>query len=186
MAQRLARGAHNSEVTRSKRVAGIHSTSPALQKRAGVRSAQTPSRKEGCGEPLVPRAIHRGGAEEARGAHNLEVIGSSPIPGIHSTSPALQKRAGVRSAQTPSRKEGCGEPLVPRAIHRGGAEEARGAHNLEVIGSSPIPGIHSTSPALQKRAGVRSAQTPSERRGAGNPWFPVCITTSGMELSWLI
>ena len=171
MAQRLARGAHNSEVTRSKRVAGIHSTSPALQKRAGALVA-----------PYFTGVAQR----QSNEAHNFGVTGSKPVPGIHSTSPALQKRAGVRSAQTPSRKEGCGEPLVPRAIHRGGAEEARGAHNLEVIGSSPIPGIHSTSPALQKRAGVRSAQTPSERRGAGNPWFPVCITTSGMELSWLI
>ena len=34
MAQRLARGAHNSEVTRSKRVAGIHFNLPALQKQA--------------------------------------------------------------------------------------------------------------------------------------------------------
>ncbi len=36
MAQRLARGAHNSEVTRSKRVAGIHSNSAALQKQSVI------------------------------------------------------------------------------------------------------------------------------------------------------
>ena len=50
MAQRLARGAHNSEVTRSKRVAGIYH-SPALQKRAGgmrpLRSASDPHLQRG-------------------------------------------------------------------------------------------------------------------------------------------
>ena len=63
MAQRLARGAHNSEVTRSKRVAGIFITS------------------HWCIEALE-QLYYRDGAEEAREAHNLEDVGSRPTSGI--------------------------------------------------------------------------------------------------------
>jgi hypothetical protein len=61
-------------------------------------------------------------------------------------------------------------------IYRGGAEEARGAHNPEVIGSNPISGIISirklyrSSPSYAKRRKTQQtfvgvAQTVSARRG---------------------
>jgi hypothetical protein len=66
MAQRLARGAHNSEVTGSKPVAGtshyrVH------------RSVRT-----------TPRQINRLSSSEERTAHNREVTGSTPVGGISS------------------------------------------------------------------------------------------------------
>ena len=83
LAQRKERQAHNLEVTRSKLVGGI---------RQSLRDAKL--------------AFHRCGAEEARGAHNPEVIGSNPIAGIstsqfHRTAPlSLQLFAGVAQRQS--------------------------------------------------------------------------------------
>ena len=57
--------------------------------------------------------------------NNPEVVGSKPTAGIPFTSLALQKLAVASK----------------RHIHRGGAEDARGAHNPEDIGSNPISGI---------------------------------------------
>ena len=72
MAQRLARGAHNSEVTRSKRVAGIYHTSHRCIKAL-----------EHLRNPLSSEAERR--------THNPEVGGSKPPGGIHFTSCSLQK-----------------------------------------------------------------------------------------------
>ena len=66
MAQRLARGAHNSEVRCSNHLAGIFQF-------AGL---QEPV------HAVTTATIHRDGAEEARGAHNPEVTGSNPVSGI--------------------------------------------------------------------------------------------------------
>ena len=63
MAQRLARVAHNHEVIRSKRIAGIYHTSHRCIK-------------------ALEQISNRGGAAEARGADNPEVMGSIPISGI--------------------------------------------------------------------------------------------------------
>jgi hypothetical protein len=69
--------------------------------------------------------------------------------GIHSNSPALQKRAGgirVHYAVPPTPPERrVREPWVPGALvaylHRHGAAGARGAHNSEDTGSRPVAGI---------------------------------------------
>jgi hypothetical protein len=70
--------------------------------------------------------FNRGGAEEARGAHNPEVIGSNPISGIYHTSHWCIK-------------------ALEHLIHRHGAEAARGAHNSEVTRSKRVAGIYHTS-----------------------------------------
>ena len=57
-----ARGAHNSEVIRSKRIAGILVLAKLIA--------------------WCRHFLNRGGAEVARGAHNSEDIGSKPISGI--------------------------------------------------------------------------------------------------------
>jgi len=62
-----------------------------------------------------------------------EDVGSKPTTGIPFTSPALQKRA-----VTAKRRQ---KHSSQARIHRGGAAEARGAHNSEDIGSNPISGI---------------------------------------------
>ncbi len=54
-------------------------------------------------------------------AHNHEDTGSKPVAGIY------LHFASVRSA-------------LEQPFHRDGAVEARGAHNLEVVGSNPTPG----------------------------------------------
>ena len=75
---------------------------------------------------LVDRGgSNRGGAEEARGTHNPEDIGSNPISGISSY-------RVHRSIWT-----------TPRQINRHGAEEARGAHNSEDVRSKLTAGISS-------------------------------------------
>ena len=78
--------------------------------------------------------LHRGGAEAARGAHNPEVTGSKPVPGIYHLSDLSESAT-----------------LYPHTakLHRTGAEEARGTHNPEDLGSSPSSGIYH-SPSLQK------------------------------------
>ena len=68
-----ARGAHNSEVTRSKRVAGIFQF--VSFKEAGRHSSRDVKHEH-------TQTIHRCGAEAARGAHNSEVTGSKPVAGI--------------------------------------------------------------------------------------------------------
>jgi hypothetical protein len=85
-----ARGAHNSEVVRSKRTAG------------------TPRLK-------MKTCVYRRGAEEARGAHNSEVVRSK------------------RTAGTPRLK-------MKTCVYRRGAEEARGAHNPEAVRSKRTAG----------------------------------------------
>ncbi len=67
-----ARGAHNSEVTRSKRVAGI--VQFACFKEVRRHSSRDVKHEQN---------LNRGGAEEARGAHNSEDTGSSPVSGIY-------------------------------------------------------------------------------------------------------
>ena len=62
-----ARGAHNSEVTRSKRVAGIITIQ--LLYRSSTRLH-------------MDTYFNRHGAEEARGAHNSEVTRSKRVAGI--------------------------------------------------------------------------------------------------------
>ena len=58
-------------------------------------------------------------------------------------------------------RRGCrGRSSPPGRIHRGGAGEARGAHNPEDIGSSPISGIYLSS-ALKKRRGACAPSDPS-------------------------
>ena len=74
MAQWLARGAHNSEVTRSKRVAGIFHTSHRCIKALEHLIA---SAHQGTGAPY-----HRLSLTEERRAHNPEVTGSTPVGGI--------------------------------------------------------------------------------------------------------
>ena len=63
-----ARGAHNSEVARSKRVSGIIQF-------AGLQEPTTLSIQQ-------PTTLHRHGAAAARGADNPEVTGSKPVAGI--------------------------------------------------------------------------------------------------------
>ena len=74
--------------------------------------------------------------------HNGEDVGSKPTAGITFNSPALQKLDSAKSATNPNplHKEGCGELRFP-FTYRGGAEDARGAHNSEDVGSKPTPGI---------------------------------------------
>jgi hypothetical protein len=106
MAQRLARGAHNSEVTRSKRVAGIYHTSHwcikalehlitgvAQRQRARLITARTYDRNVSpvsithrIGASRHWSIFHRHGAEAARGAHNSEVTRSKRVAGIYHTS----------------------------------------------------------------------------------------------------
>jgi hypothetical protein len=66
VAQRIARGAHNSEVIGSKPISGI-------VKLDAINAAHIKTK-------VV--SFYRSGAAEARGAHNPEVIGSNPISGI--------------------------------------------------------------------------------------------------------
>ena len=78
--------------------------------------------------------LHRGGAEGARGAHNPEVTGSKPVPGIyHSRSLSELTPLSPHTATQP--------PLAHRKQRR--------AHNPEVTGSTPVGGIYH-SLALQK------------------------------------
>ena len=126
MAQRKARKAHNLEVTRSKRVAGIFQF---------VRF--TESSRQSLRD--VKLALHRCGAEVARRAHNPEVIRSKRITGIyHLPSFTETGRLDADVTRIPFRQS---LRDVKLALHRCGAEEARGAHNPEVIGSNPIAGI---------------------------------------------
>ena len=87
VAQRLARGAHNSEVTRSKRVSGIilfacfivlphnpPASSWGVQKLAVICYATL-------NIACIHTYSHRSGAEAARGAHNPEDTGSKPVSG---------------------------------------------------------------------------------------------------------
>jgi hypothetical protein len=126
--------------------------------------------------------FYRGGAEEARGAHNLEVIGSNPISGIIITShrcitalEQLYTSLAQRTARWTHNPEDTGSKPVggirqslrdaKLALHRCGAEAAREAHNLEVTGSKPVAGIstsqfHRTAPlSLQHFAGVAQWQS---------------------------
>ena len=64
MAQRLARAAHNREVTRSKRVAGIQY----ITSHRCIKALEHP--------------LNRHGAGAARAAHNREDTGSKPVAGI--------------------------------------------------------------------------------------------------------
>jgi hypothetical protein len=78
--------------------------------------------------------LNRGGAEGARGAHNPEVTGSKPVPGIyHSRSLSELTPLSPHTATQP--------PLAHRKQRR--------AHNPEVTGSTPVGGIYH-SLALQK------------------------------------
>ena len=69
--------------------------------------------------------FYRGGAGEARGAHNSEDVGSKPTSGI-------VKLDAINAAPTTT---------MVVLFYRGGAGEARGAHNPEVIRSIRISGI---------------------------------------------
>ena len=62
--------------------------------------------------------------------------------------------------------------------NRGGAEEARGAHNSEVVGSNPTSGIHFNSPALQKL--VVKLDVKRSNLGKPPPWLG--RKTSSVEL----
>ena len=75
VAQRIARRAHNPEVTRSKRVAGILTLHLLYRSRSSIAS------------DAKQATIHRCGAEVARGADNPEVTGSKPVAGILSLRP---------------------------------------------------------------------------------------------------
>ena len=88
-----ARGAHNSEVTRSKRVVGIHY----VTSHRCIKALEQPNRH---------------GAEAARGAHNSEVTRSKRVAGIfHITSHRCIKalvRGTYGSPLTPPFKNGQG------------------------------------------------------------------------------
>ena len=72
-----ARGAHNPEVTRSKRVAGIFHFSCFIEMRTYRQ---------------IYKLFYRGGAEEARWAHNSEDVGSKPTSGIFHFSCFIEMR----------------------------------------------------------------------------------------------
>ena len=90
VAQRIARAAHNREVTRSKRVAGIyHHFASVHQGTWATLFTPLAQRKSGQAHNLVVvrskrtgGTTYRDGAEGARGAHNSEVVGSNPTSGI--------------------------------------------------------------------------------------------------------
>ena len=152
MAQWLARGAHNSEVTRSKRVAGIyhhiamvHQGTGANSNRCGAgvaRGAHNPEVRcsnhlagihplSALQKPMVialatlnKSNLHRGSAEAARGAHNPEVVRSKRTPGIYHSQ-------FIRTASL----------SLQHTIHRRGAGVARAAHNRKDIRSKRIAGI---------------------------------------------
>ena len=75
-------------------------------------------------------ALHRGGAEVARRAHNPEDTGSKPVPGIYTLS-ALKKPMVIAHATYKL------EYRVPGIAQR----IERKAHNLEDTGSKPVAGI---------------------------------------------
>ena len=93
-----ARGAHNSEVTRSKRVSGnIHFAGFAEAGRHSSSDVKTRTTH-----------IHRGGAGVARGAHNSEDIGSRPISGIFPIRQLYRSRHGAINATPPHLQRGGG------------------------------------------------------------------------------
>ena len=75
--------------------------------------------------------LHRGGAEEARGAHNSEVVGSNPTSGIHSNSPALQKLDVIVQATL---------NMITLHFTDVAQRDAHGAHNSKATGSTPVVG----------------------------------------------
>ena len=118
-ARRFTLWAHNSEVTRSKRVAGIyHFASFAEAGRQAGRKREQPLTGMAQGQRaglITPRSLDRNG---------LPVFYNSYV---------LQKHA-VNASDFKQKLN---------TLHRGGAGVARGAHNSEDIGSRPISGIHS-------------------------------------------
>ena len=175
MAQRLARGAHNSEVTRSKRVAGIQPItshrcikalehqSPVAQRKRAVKHRQLPTRFEKIRQTDGYRLM-------SRRTHDRNVSGESY------NSAALQKLLVIAKRRTyvkhskgnlrfPYHNHSHGGRLIVEhnqdthnvrkfdgylflikrqaqdrylwVVNGDGAEEARGAHNSEVLGSSP-------------------------------------------------
>ena len=82
---------------------------------------------------------YRDGAEEARGTHNPEVVGSNPTSGIYHLS-AFQKPMVIALAT-----------LNKSNTNRGSAGAARGAHNLEVVRSKRTPGIYHSGGFIRTR-----------------------------------
>ncbi len=111
MAQRLARGAHNSEVRCSNHLAGIHHSCGLSELHPAV---------------ITAPHFHRLSSSEERSAHNREVTGSTPVGGIHHSCSLSELHPAVITAPH---------------FHRRGAEAARRAHNPEVTGSKPVAGI---------------------------------------------
>ena len=157
----VARGAHNSEVTGSKPVAGIY-------------HSQIYKNLPRCHHSTL---FHRRGAEVARAAHNCKDIRSKRIAGIFQfadlqesaplslqqplTGMAQRERAGLITPRSLVRIQlpvfiirsfirSC-NAVTTATLHRYGAEVARGAHNSEVTGSKPVAGIYH-SPALSEAA----------------------------------
>ena len=74
--------------------------------------------------------LHRGGAERIHRQAGSLCACLTQIGAAAHSSPALEKLVVIAQAT-----------LNLSILHRGGAEEARGAHNPEVVGSNPISGI---------------------------------------------
>ena len=76
------------------------------------------------------------------GRHSSSDVKHEPFTGV-----AQRERAGLIIPRTLVRTQ---PPVIVKLdvkrsnLHRGGAEEARGAHNSEVTGSSPVSGILSS------------------------------------------
>jgi len=148
----VARGAHNSEVTGSKPVAGIY-------------HSQLYQKLQRCHHSTL---FHRRGAEVARAAHNCKDIRSKRIAGIFQfadlqesaplslqqplTGMAQRERAGLITPRSLVRIQlpvfiirsfirSC-NAVTTATLHRYGAEAARVAHNHEVTGSKPVAGIY--------------------------------------------
>ena len=126
--------------------------------------------------------LNRDGAEEARGAHNPEVLGSSPSSGIFHFGSFTEAARGTYVPLRPLRAEGfkgaldapssrCSsaeERLNPRPSllsTRNGLTEGRlSAHNGEDVGSKPTTGIH-TFFREGGQSPPQTPQTPQRRRG---------------------
>lgn len=130
-------------------------------------------------DPVVPDAI----------------LGSEALPG---GSEAVQLPSGAQSPQTGQSGGGVGDsPVRGTLVQRGGAEEARQAHNLEAAGSNPAP--VTASKALARDLAVvqkvdNKIRSRSERITAanglaaylddnGNPIIPVDPQT-GLPKGW--
>ena len=130
-----ARGAHNSEVARSKRVSGIIQF-------AGLQEPTTLSIQQ-------PTTLHRHGAAAARGADNPEVTGSKPVAGILLfvcfTEARRHSYATLNTATTHyCRCSSAAERLNTRLLPFNSLGSIWGwlsAHNGEVTGSKPVAGI---------------------------------------------